>query len=147
MEGEKREDVFKFKFIVNYVALALVVIASTIVLYITVVATGHKVPAWEMVQNIIMALAGLAVIYSIAVYFSTVFNRTIKSAVVTGLTAIGLFVPGFFPGFYYYSVYYHMTGSEIVTGKGFPIIPLTVLIIITAGFYMLGRNRFKKSDF
>lgn len=143
----RREDVFTVKFIVNFAALALTVLASTIVLYITVVATGHKVPVVEMAQNIIMALAGMAVIYSIAVYFSTVFDRTLKSAIVTGIIAMSLFVPGFFPGLHYYSVYYHMTGYDIALGKGFPLIPLAVLIIITAAFYMLGRNRFKKRDF
>lgn len=142
-----REDVFTVKFIVNFAALALVVVASTVVLYITVVATGHKIPVVDMVQNIIMALAGMAVIYSMAVYFSTVFDRTLKSAVITGIIAMVLFVPGFFPGLHYYSVYYHMAGSDIALGKGFPFIPLIVLIIITAAFYMLGRNRFVKKDF
>jgi len=100
-----------------------------------------------MAQNIIMALAGMAVIYSIAVYFSTVFDRTLKSAIVTGIIAMSLFVPGFFPGLHYYSVYYHMTGYDIALGKGFPLIPLAVLVLISAALYILGRNRFAKRDF
>lgn len=143
----RRQDVFAAKYIVNYLALALVIIISTIMLYITVIVTGHKYPVSDLAQNLITALAGLAVIFSVSVFFSTLFDQSLKPAVFSMLAALLLAVPGFFPAIQKYSVYYHMSGFDIVRGEGFPIIPLAVMVAVSAALYALGRQKFCRRDF
>jgi len=143
----RRQDIFTIKYVVNMVYLVLVAVVSTIVLYIAVIAGGHSLPDIRLAEHTIIAIAGMGVIFSISAFFSTIFDQTVKSIVVSGAAALVLAVPGLFPALAKYSLYYQMAGVDIFGGKGFPWIPLAVLVVVTIGFYLLGRNRFIKTDF
>lgn len=142
----RRQDVFKIKYIVNYAALVLVAVISTAVLYVSAVAVGRGYPLLQLIENTIIAVAGMGVVFSIAVYFSTVFDRPMKSFVVSFLVALALAAPGFSQALVRFSVYYQMAGPGIFKGEGFPLLPLAVFVLVSAGLYVLGRNRFVKGD-
>lgn len=143
----RREEIFTVKYIVNLVNIALITALSTLALYITLVAVNRTYPAAQMLQQTILAAAGLSVIYSIAVYFSTVFDQTIKSAVASILAMFLLYVPGWVAPFEKYSLFYQMSGQGIYEGRGFPLITLVILVGLAALFYILGRKRFARRDF
>ena len=143
----RRQDIFTIKYVVNMAYLLLVVLLSTIVLYIAVAAGGRSFAGIRMVEHTVIAAAGMAVMFSISAFFSTIFDQTVKSIVVSGAAALVLAVPGLFPALAKYSLYYQMAGVDIFGGKGFPWIPLAVLVVVTIGFYLFGRNRFIKTDF
>ncbi|HWI54186.1 MAG TPA: ABC transporter permease subunit [Desulfobacteria bacterium] len=142
-----RQQVFAVKYLTSLASLEAIVVISTIVLYLSVSATGHSLPVIKLTQNGIMAIAGFALIYSIAVYFSTVFDQALKSALVSFLIVVLLSVPNFVTSFRPLSLYYQMTGLSIYKGEGFPYIPLLVIAAVTAAIYKLAEKRFVRSDF
>jgi len=143
----RRQEVFMIKYVVNYSALALVVIISTLALYIAVITTGHSFPFTVIMQNTVMALAGSSVIFSTSVYFSTVFDQTLRSVLVSLAVALMFSIPGLFSVVRDFSIYYHMSGYEIFIGKGFPFIPVIVMIIVSGVLYQMANRRFSRRDF
>jgi ABC-2 type transport system permease protein len=142
-----RKKVFLIKYIVNALALASVVIISTLALYISVIIKGGSFPISVLLQNMVMAALGCIVIYSMAVYWSTVFDQPMKAAMVSGLVALIIAIPGFIPGLKMFSVYYHMTGYEILMGKSLSLSVILVFGMISAVIYILGQKRFEGRDF
>ena len=140
-------NIFNVKYVVSFVSLALAGIFATVVMYAGIIAAGHFYPMVQLIEHTVVSLAGLAVIFSIAAYFSTVFDQTLKSGIVSALVAGVMFIPSLFAGVQEYSVFYQMQGVEIVTGKGFPIIPFSVMLLLSGGLFWLARNRFSKKDF
>lgn len=142
-----RKQVFAVKYLTSLASLASVVIISTIVLYLAVAAAGHGQEVLKLMQNSIMAIAGFALIFSIAVYFSTVFDQTLKSFLVSLLIVVLLSVPNYLTSLRPFSLYYQMTGLGIFKGEGFPYIPFLVITAVTVVIYKLAENRFVRSDF
>lgn len=143
----RRGEIFTIKFIANLGSIALVTIVSTLFLYITLLAKNHTYPLLQMIEQTMLATAGLSVIYSIAVYFSTLFDQTIKCAMASILVVFILFIQSWVPVIAKYSLFYQMSGEGIYSGKGFPLITLVAFVAITTAFYYLGRQRFIKRDF
>lgn len=142
----RRQDVFKIKYIVNYASLVLVVVISTAVLYISAVVAGRGYPLLQLIENTVIAIAGMGALFSMAVYFSTVFDSPAKSFTAAFLTALALFAPGFSPALAKFSVYYQMAGAGIFKSEGFPLIPMVVFVLVSVGLYVLGSKRFVKGD-
>ncbi len=141
-----RPAVFTVKYVVGLAYLILVTVISTIFLYLMVLATGHGFPLGQLVKHTVMAIAGMGVIFSIAAYFSTVFDRSVKAGLVSGLVALALAGPGFSPGLMKYSLYYQMAGIRIIKGEGFPWVPLVILGLVSVALYGLGRSKFLHRD-
>lgn len=142
-----RARVFTIKYVVSLGALMLTTVMGTAALYLLVLADGKEVSLTLMAQNTIAAAAGFSVLYSVAVLFSTIFDRSIKSVAAAGFTALLLSIPGFFPKLRGYTLFYHMQGVDIIAGRGFPLIALFVMLLATGTLYLLGRSRFAKSDY
>lgn len=143
----RREEIFKAKYFVGLGSLGTAMVISTLVMYISVLATGHRFPLLSLAQYLVLALAGVGVIFSFSVYYSTVFDQPRKSAVVSFVTALFLFIPGALPGMQKMSLYYHMSGVSLMEEGRFPILALSVMITISIVLYILGNRRFAKMDF
>ncbi|MHB9094898.1 MAG: ABC transporter permease [Eubacteriales bacterium] len=142
----RRQEVFTIKYVVSLIYLALAVAVSSIAAYVAALSTGHHFPTGEFLQYIFVAIAGLGVVFSIAVYLSTVFDRTLKSVVGSMLIAVALSAPGYIPALAKYSLYLQMSGYTIFSGAGFPVIPVILLVVISVGLHILGRKRFSRRD-
>lgn len=141
-----RQDIFTAKYVVNYIILALTVVISTLALYIGIIVAGRSYPLGLIVESTVIATAGLGVVFSMAAYFSAIFDRTLISVVVSALAALALSVPGYFPALVKYSLYYQMAGIGIIKNEEFPLVMLAVLVLVSAVLYMLGRTRFARRD-
>lgn len=143
----RRQNAFAVKYAVNLAYLMLTALLSTAALYIAVVAGGKQYPVAGLAQQLIMGAAGLAVVFSIAAFCSTLYDRTMKSAMFSALAALLLSAPGYFPSLARFSVYYQMAGAQIYEGKGFPFVGFAVLAAVSIILYVLGRDRIAKRDF
>lgn len=142
----RRQDVFTVKYVVNYLALAFITAFSSAALFIAALAAGHNYPVGQYLQQVIVAMAGMGVVFSLAAFFSTVFDQSLKAVVVSGIMALLLSIPGIFPPLADYSLYYQTSGRQIFSGLGFPVLPVAVLVLVSAALYVLGRNRFTRRD-
>lgn len=142
-----RQKIFNIKYVVSLGSLLVAFIVSTTLLYVTVIITGHSIPVFRLIQNTILSLAGFSLIYSVAVYFSTIFDQTMKAFLVSILIVILSTVPGFFSSVKNFSLHYQMLGENIYTGHGFPFIPFVVIVALTVLVYKLAKNRFMKADY
>lgn len=142
-----RRQVFAVKYFMTLASLAVVVVISTAVLYIAVSLTGHSLPLLKLLQNSLVAMTGFALIYSIAVYFSTLFDQTLKSFLASLVVVVLLSVPSYFTSFKTFSLYYQMSGLAIYKGEGFPYVPFLVIAAAIACIYKLAEKRFVRLDF
>lgn len=143
----RREDIFTVKYIVNLVNLALLTVLSSLALYITLLAVNRTYPAVNMIEQTILAVAGLSVVYSLAVYFSSVFDQSLRSALASIFTVFLLYIPGSIPLMGKYSLFYQMSGPALYSGKGFPWVTMLIFAAISTVLYYLGRKRFVNRDF
>lgn len=142
----RRQWVFTVKYVTGLAYLVLVVVISTMAMYFSVVASGRGFPFIILLENTGITLAGLAVVFSLATYFSTIFDQATKSMLVSALTAFGLSLPGYFPAVKKYSLYYQMQGSSIYAGQGFPVVSFIFLVLVSAGIFGLAAARFSRKD-
>lgn len=143
----RREDIYTVKYVVNLVNIALIAVLSSLALYITLLAANRTYPGVDLIGQTVLTVAGLSVVYSIAVFFSTVFDQGMKSALVSLLVVFLLNISGWVPFLQKYSLFYHATGPGIFSGQGFPLVTLVVLGAISIVLYYLGRKRFVNRDF
>lgn len=141
-----RQAVFTVKYVVGLTALASVIVVTTVFLYIAVTATGHYYPPVSLAGHTLMAVAGLGLIYSMAVYFSTIFDTTMKSFLISLPALFLLSLPMYFEPVRRFSVYYQMQGVGILKGEGFPVISFIILVLLSFVLYWLGKNQFTKRD-
>ena len=142
-----RQKIFIVKYLVSLFSLLAAFVISTVVLYITVEANGHSIPIVKLVQNMIFSMAGFSLVYSVAVYFSTIFDQTMKAFLVSIFLVILSTIPGISSSFRALSLYQQMSGTGIFDGKGFPYVPFLVIVALTVFVFKLGMNRFLKTDY
>jgi ABC-type transport system involved in multi-copper enzyme maturation permease subunit len=143
----RREEIFTVKYIVNLASIALITVIASFSLYITLAASNQTYPAVHLIEQTVLAVAGLSVVYSIAVYFSTIFDQAMRSALASIFAVFLLYIPGWVPFMEKYSLFYQMSGPGIYAGQGFPLVTLVVFAAITTTLYYLGRKRFANRDF
>lgn len=141
-----RRNVFKIKYLVNLISLETVVILSSLVLYVMIIAVGKEYSTGSFFENLILFAAGAAVIYTIAVFSSTYFDQTMKSFLISGLAVFILSIPSYFESTQRFSLFHQMKGLQIAQNGNFPWIPFIFMILLTGIIYKAASVRFVKRD-
>lgn len=141
-----RNGIYFTKYITGTIGLALLIIASTLITIIISQFYGEPLTL-KFLAGIPMVFAGSLVVYSIAVFFSAIYDDQIKAAVAASLVAIVISIPGWFKSISYLSIYVHMRGWAVYFGEGGWIFPLAAMLLVSAAIFSLGQRVVNKKDF
>lgn len=141
-----RSRIYSIKYWLNLLCLETILLLSSLALYATVIYTGKGYPAALFFQNHLLITAGTALLFSVAMYFSNLFDRTMTSFLVTGFISMLLSVPGYFAPIQKLSVFYYIQGEQIIKGSGFPYLAFALIIFAAGIFYILGQRKFVTRD-
>ncbi|WP_031517873.1 ABC transporter permease [Desulfofalx alkaliphila] len=140
-----RREIFFTKYATGGLGLALVITVSTFAAWLASQFYGEAL-SLSFLTGIPMAFAGSLVIYSIAVYWSVVFDDQIKAGVAAALTAFVISIPGWFGSTAFLSVFVHMRGWPIYLGQDEWLMPLLAMLLISGAIYYLGLRALEKKE-
>ncbi|MFZ5640710.1 MAG: ABC transporter permease [Bacillota bacterium] len=146
----RREEVFATKYFTGAVVLAATILLTTLLVYYTSIGIGKdlaNLSLGKLMLGALMNFIGFVTVFSLAAYFSVLFNETIKAGAAAAVVCIIAGLPGWFPPTAKWSLFHYMQGFEIFTGKGFPWAAFLLLAAISTGMYCLGMKRFCRRDF
>lgn len=141
-----REVIFRSKFFAGATFMVIVVTIATTLTYLSAIISGKELTALFL-AGLMISVAGMLVIYSIALMLSVVFNDQLIAGVAAIGAALALGIPGWFSGYGMFSLYRQMHALPIYTGDGFQLPAILVMLLTTWIFYRIGLKRLLKKDF
>lgn len=131
---------------VDLTGMAVALLLGTLALAIAARAVhGFTVPG-TFYAGLILALAGAAFVYALALLISTRSDDPLKAGAAAAVAAEVLSVPSFVPGWRRGSVYVHMTGRELFQNGTFPWLALLVIGALTLGLVILAAESLQRRD-
>lgn len=141
-----RELIYRSKFISGAIAIIIVAAIATILTYLTAQLAGRELPALFL-AGLPVNVAGLLVIYSLALMFSVMFDDQLKAGAVAFFAALVIAIPGWIPGYGMYSLYRQMNAWPVYTGDGMQIPAIALMLLAVWAFYRIGLGQLMKKDF
>lgn len=142
-----REAIYRAKFASGAVVMAAVTAAATIITYLTALAVGGNLPALFL-AGVPVNVAGLLVIYSLALMFSVMFDDQLKAAAAAFGALLLIAIPGWIPGGYgMFSVFRQMRAWPVYAGDGYQLTAIAVMLLAAWVFYRVGLARLQRKDF
>ncbi|MDO8672282.1 MAG: ABC transporter permease subunit [Dehalococcoidia bacterium] len=133
------------KVVVGVTALGIAILLASILLYPASLILGQDISLASLFLAGVLGWLGLAVLYALALLFSTIFDDVIKTAIVSLVVAFALSIPGWFTGIARFSLYNHMQNFVAFQQGTFPVGDAAILVAVFAalvsGSYLIFRAK------
>lgn len=140
-----RELIYRSKFVAGATVMVGVVAVATTLTYLSAIFSGKELTALFL-AGLLVSVAGMLVLYSMALMLSVVFNESLVAGVAAIGAALALGIPGWIPGYGMYSLYRQMHAMPVYAGDGFQLPAILVMLLTAWLFYRIGLNRLLKKD-
>lgn len=141
-----REAIYRSKFMAGAAAMLAVTAIATSLAYLAAFAAGKWLPDLFL-AGLVVNVAGLLLIYSLALMFSVLFDDQLKAGAAALGSALALGIPGWIPGWSMYSIYRQMHAWPVYTGDSFQLGAVAIMLLAAWIFYRIGLSRLLKKDF
>lgn len=141
-----RGTLYFTKFAAGLSSLALVVFGSTVCLFAASALMGYTQGAGGLFLATLVTYAGLIFVFTLTYLVSTVLDEPVKVGLCSALVLLLLSIPGWFPRTRWLSLFRHMSGAGYVLEGNFPLVALSVILLLTAGMYYLGSRLFEQKQ-
>jgi len=141
-----RETIYRSKFAAGAAAMITVAMAATVLAYLACLLAGKALPP-SFLAGMAVNAAGLLLMYSLALMFSTVFDDQLKAAGAACAALLVIALPGWIPGWGMYSLFRQMQAWPVYAGDGFQLTAIAVMLVGAWVFYRIGVGLLLKKDF
>lgn len=143
-----RKQVYATKIAAGALSLIFIIGVSTFALLLSAVLFAPEpVQSGVIITATLITTLGLLVVFSIAVFFSTVVDDSVKAGGITALILLVSSIMGWIPLTRKLSLFAHITGAQYVLQGVFPIVPVFVMAAVTVSLWVAGATIFERKQF
>lgn len=141
-----RWELFSSRVFAGYIWTALIIVIGGLFYYLLSSAMGYTLSGTMVAIWTARAVAGGVLFYQIGAYTSMLFSSQARPilldiAIFAGLTTAGAFEQTKFLDFFRY-----MGGDDVLTKQSFGVLTFSILLIISAGLFILQYFHFRNSE-
>ena len=125
------------KYIVNVMEIILIALISTFILYPASLIMGESFDAALFALGLIQAIPGFVMLFSIALFISTLFKDSIKALAASAIGFAILSAPSFLPDYSHLSVFRILQGLNLLENEGVIWSAAAIFVFISAIFFIL----------
>ncbi len=143
-----RKQVYGTKVTAGVLSLLFIICFSTFALLMSAsLFSSYSIEYGRIITAALITAFGLVLIFSLAVFFSTIFDDAVKAGGATLLVLLVSSLMGWIPVTRSFSLFAHISGSQYIFQGVFPVIPVLVMMGATMGLWMAGAVIFEKKQF
>lgn len=143
-----RKQVYTTKIAAGALSLIFIIGVSTFALLLSAIRFAPEpVESGVIIMATLITALGLLLVFSLAMFFSTIVDDSVKAGGITALVLLISSIMGWLPLTRKLSLFTHITGAQYVLQGTFPVVPVFVMAVLTVGLWVAGATFFDKKQF